>query len=235
MKRAGWVLGMLFLLIVCSPVSAEVSGYFEATADNNWQGAFVLHTPDGGVVAGVAQVALEYGGGFPLLPLVTTGCVVSTSCSEWNDTTMTFLSINLRGSAVLGTVGAVEWRTQGPRLIAGDPSPPVAVLGDVIGTISGYPFTGSYQDFLFNTTMSTTFVSVLGGQALHSIRFDFSDTVPPPWQKAYWDGHVWVDIGFPVPLGSDPYVAPAPIVVPTVPTVPTVPGKSWKAHLKKMD
>jgi len=211
MKR--WVL-VLMLLVCASPVRAELSGYFEATAANGWEGPFVVKLPEGSMVSGTAQVFLTYGANYNQLPLVTTGCVVGSGCTEWNDTTQTVLVINPRGSATLGTVGTMEWRTQGTQLMAGDPSQPVAVLGDIFGTVSGQTITGDIYDFDFNCTLSTTFVSVPGGQALYSIRFDFNDTIPPPMQQLYWDGTVWMNVGVPVPLGFDPYAPPVVIKTP---------------------
>ena len=69
----------IVLLLTTSAWAVPLTGFLEGTAASVWQGAFAVQLTDGTVVTGVGQMTLL--SNFSSLPLVTTGCTVSASCT----------------------------------------------------------------------------------------------------------------------------------------------------------
>jgi len=205
---------MLVLLPTTSAWALPLTGFLEGTAANNWQGAFAVQLTDGTIVTGTDQMTGVFTG-FPTLPLVTTGCSVSSSCvSVTNVNTSTTFTMNgvilfLTGTASLGSLGSLSFGSQSVWLLPGDPSPTVAVLAQATGTLGSDTLTSPPSAFAFNGTLTETFVSVAGGQALSSVRLDFADGTSPPTPQTLLQGNVFIDEGVPVALGT-PLGVPEP-------------------------
>jgi PEP-CTERM motif len=197
---------VLFVLLTAIPSWAvPVTGYLEATALSGWQGDFAVRLSDSTIVSGVQQMA----GGFTTLstlPLITTGCEFGTSCglvtnvSTSSTVTMSNLFLALEGSSTLGSLGTVSWGAQLVRLLPGDPSPTAAVLAIASGTLGGTTLAKSSFSFGFNSTLTTFYSAVNGGQRLSGLRLDFTDGIAPPTSRALLDQAPTVDgkPGFPV-------------------------------------
>lgn len=207
------LLVVLVLLLTTPAWAVPITGFLEGSVGTGWQGAYAVQLTDGTIKTGRDQVT--FGGDFSSLPLVTTGCTVSSSCvpvtnlSTSTNFTMSTLVLNLTGRASLGSLGSVSWGAQPVWLLPGNPSPTVAVLGQV----SGLGLTLPSSAFAFNGTLTETFISKAGGQALNSVRLDFSDGTPPPKSRALFSDHVFIDNGVPVALGTSFAAAPEPPTV----------------------
>lgn len=116
------------------------------------------------------------------------------------------------GTATLGSLGTLTWGAQPLWVLPGDPSPTVAVLTQVRGTLGGTNLTTPPSPFAFNGTLTAMFNSVPGGQALSSVRIDFSDGTQPPRSNTLRQGNAFFDIGVPVALGT-PLAVPEPSAV----------------------
>ena len=212
------LLVVLALLMTTPAWALPLTGFLEASADTGWQGAFAVRLTDGTVVNGLDQVTL--GSDFSSLPLVTSGCIVSPSCvAVTNFTTSTDFTMSVAvlfpdGTATLGSLGTLSWGTQPVWLLPGDPSPTVAVLAIANGTLGGTILTSSSFSFGFNSTLTASFISVAGGQALSSVRLDFTDGTPPPRSQTLGllGQCCLIDNGVPVALGT-------PLAVPEPPAV----------------
>lgn len=218
--RAIQLLLVILVLLVTTPTWATpLTGFIEGTAANGWQGAFAVQLTDGTVVTGVDQISGFPDHGFQSLPLVTEGCTVSSSCSAVTNlttgtvVTMTFLGLGLEGTANLGSLGTVSWSPQILRVLPGDPSPTAAVLAIASGTLGGTTLTPSTFSFGFNSTLTASFLSTAGGQALSSLRLDFISGTAPPTSRTLFDGTVFIDNGVPVALGT-PLTVPIPSSLP---------------------
>jgi hypothetical protein len=208
------LLAMFLLLLTATPALAvPVTGFLEGTAANGWQGTYAVQLSDGTTVSGVQQVV----GGFTslsTLPLVTTGCVFGPSCGLVTDVTtsttvtMSNLFLGLNGSTTLGNLGTVSWSPQIVRLLPGSPSPTAAVLG----ITSGMGLQPSTFSFGFNSTLTTFYSAVNGGQMLSGLRLDFRDGIAPPTSGTLRDqaprpdgtpgASLFVNNGVPVALGT---------------------------------
>ena len=215
----------LFVLLTATPTwSTPVTGYLEGTAADGWKGNFAVRLTDGTIVSGVEQMV----GGFtslPTLPLVTTGCVFGPSCGLVTDvstsTTVTMSNVFLAidGSAMLGSLGSVSWGSQVVRLLPGDPSPTAAVLS----ITTGLGLNPSTFSFGFNSTLTTFYKSVNGGQMLSGLRLDFTDGIPPSTSKSLRDqaptpdgtpgASLFVNNGVPVALGTPLAAVPEPSAI----------------------
>ena len=131
-------------------------------------------------------------GGFtalPTLPLTTTGCEFGSGCglvtnvSTSTTVTMSNLFLGLNGSSTLGSLGTVSWSPQLVRVLPGDPSPTAAVLA----VTSGLGLKPSTFSFGFNSTLTTFYSAVNGGQVLSALRLDFTDGIAPPTSKTLRD------------------------------------------------
>src|SRR5215472_19373316 len=88
------LLVILVLLLATPAWAVPLTGFLEGTAANGWQGAFAVQLTDGTIVTGTDQMTGVFTG-FPMLPLVTTGCSVSSSCvSVTNVNTSTTFTMN---------------------------------------------------------------------------------------------------------------------------------------------
>ena len=211
---------IILTLSVATPTWAvPLTGFLEATYDSGWQGAFAVQLTDGSVVTGVNQVSGLPDHNFQSLPLITEGCTISpgtncvsvTNVNTSSTVTMTFLALGLGGSSTLGNLGAVSWGAQPLILLPGDPSPTVAVLATTSGTLGGTTLTPSSFSFGFNSTLTASFISTGGGQALSSLRLDFTDGIAPPTSGSLRQGGtLFVDNGVPVALGTPLSVAAVP-------------------------
>ena len=186
--------------IVVPAAMTPLVGYVEATSDNVWQGTYAVRLPDGTVKTGVSQTTHILDG--VTLPIVTTGCEISSSCVVVNNFTMSATILNPEGTADLGSVGTLSWKTQPLWVLPGMPSPPAAVLVGVTGVLDGIPLTNSSSSFAFNGTLTATFSTVDGGQKLSAVRIDFAESPPPPQTSAYRQGPVFIDNGVPVAAGT---------------------------------
>lgn len=210
------LLVILVLLLTTPAWAVPVTGFLEGSADTGWQGAYAVQLMDGTVMTGVDQMTLL--GSFSSLPLTTVGCTVSPSCVAVNNLTtstvftMSGVILNLAGTATVGSLGTVSWAAQPFWVLPGDPSPTAAVLADVHGTLGGTTLTSPSSAFAFNGTLTSTFISVAGGQALSSLRLDFTDGIPPPTSRTLLQRPVFIDNGVPVALGT-------PLAVPLSSTV----------------
>ena len=198
---------MCIVLLLSTPAWAvPLTGFLEGSADTGWQGAFAVQLTDGTVVTGMDKMTLL--ASFSSLPLTTVECSVSPSCvavTNLNTSTVFTMSgviLNLAGTATLGSLGTVSWGAQPLWVLPGDPSPTVAVLADLTGTLGGTTLTGPSSAFAFNATLTASFISVAGGQALSSIRLDFTDGTPPPTSRTLMQGPVFIDNGVAVALGT---------------------------------
>lgn len=203
MKRLSGLLILILTGLLLSTGTAwafPVTGFFEARAVDGWGGVYAVQLSDGSVRNGA--MTMTTGVGYDPVPLVTTGCVLSTHCLRANGDTQTYLSLSLTGGATLADLGDVTWRTQPLRVMAGDPSPAVAVLGDLNGWLGADTLGSSYQDFTFNSTFTGIFEAVPGGQILSGIRVDFSTGNAPPVSRTFRDQYGWFNIGVPVALGT---------------------------------
>ena len=207
------ILVFLVLLLESQAWASPIIGYLEGTAANGWQGDYAVRLSDGTTVSGVQQMA----GGFttlPTLPLTTTGCEFGSGCALVTNVntsttfTMSFLGLVLNGSASLGSLGTVSWSPQIVRVLPGDPSPTAAVLG----ITSGLGLKPSTFSFGFNSTLTTFYSAVNGGQILSGLRLDFTDGIAPPTsgalreQVATLNGTpgvaLFINNGVPVALGT---------------------------------
>ena len=186
--------------IVVPAAMTPLVGYVEATSKNMWQGTYAVRLPDRTVKTGVSQTTHFFDG--VTLPIVTTGCEVSSSCVVVNDFTMSATILNPDGTADLGSVGTLSWKTQPLWVLPGMPSPPAAVLADVTGVLDGIPLTSPSSAFGFNGTFTATFSTVDGGQKLSAVRIDFAESPPPPKTSAFRQGTVFIDNGVPVAAGT---------------------------------
>jgi hypothetical protein len=218
-KARGLFLVPLVLLFNTSAWAIPLTGYLEGTASNGWLGAFAVQLTDGSIVTGVDQMSGFPDHGFQSLRLVTEGCTVSLGCVAVTNVTtatvmtMTFLGLGLGGSANLGSLGTVSWSPQILELFLGDPSPTAAVLAKATGTLGGTTLTPSTFSFGFNSTLTASFVSVAGGQALNSLRLDFTDGIAPPTSRNWISGCCFVNNGVPVALGTQLAVPePSPLL-----------------------
>jgi hypothetical protein len=208
----------MFVLILTTPAGAvPIIGYLEGTAANGWQGDFAVRLSDGTTVSGVQQMV----GGFTTLstlPLTTTGCDFGPGCtlvtnvSTSTTSTMSFRGLALEGSSSLGSLGPVSWGAQIVRLLPGEPSPTAAVLAIANGTIGGTTLTRSSFSFGFNSTLTTFYSAVNGGQILSGLRLDFTDGIAPPTSGALREqaprpdgtpgAALFINNGVPVALGT---------------------------------
>ncbi|HMS86082.1 MAG TPA: PEP-CTERM sorting domain-containing protein [Nitrospira sp.] len=212
-----YVTGFLFAALMFPlsvPASAlSLTGYIEGTAANGWQGTYAVQLPVGMVTTGTGQVSLL--STFSSIPLVTKGCAVSPSCVSVTNVatsdsfTMTNLTLHMGGTATLGSLGTLSWAAQPLWVLPGNPSQTVAVLTQVSGTLAGTNLTGPPSPFDFNGTLTARFNSVTGGQALNSVRIDFSDGTPPLRSNTLRQGNAFFDIGVPIALGT-PLAVPEP-------------------------
>jgi hypothetical protein len=213
------LLVILVLLLTTPAWAVPLTGFLEGTADNGWQGAFAVQLMDGTVMTGVDQMTLL--GSVSSLPLTTVGCTVSPSCVAVNNLTtstvftMSGVILNLAGTATVESLGTVSWGAQPFWVLPGDPSPTAAVLADVNGTLGGTTLTSPPSAFAFNGTLTSTFISVAGGQALSSLRLDFTDGIPPPTSRTLLQGPVFIDNGVPVALGTPLTTAPVSVPEPS--------------------
>jgi hypothetical protein len=200
----------ILLLLLATPASAvPTTGFLEGTAANGWQGAYAVQLSDGTVVNGAQQMI----GGFttlPTLPLTSSGCELgSGNCTLVSDVktstsfTMSFQGLALNGSATLGSLGTVSWSPQIVRLLPGDPSPTAAVLAST----SGLGLKPSTFSFGFNSTLTTFYSAVNGGQVLSGLRLDFTDGIEPPTSGRYLEQlststRLLINNGIPVSLGT---------------------------------
>jgi hypothetical protein len=211
----------LCLLLAAAPTwAAPIIGYLEGTAENGWGGNYAVQLADGSTVSGVQQMA----GGFttlPTLPLTTTGCPAGSSCvlvtnlTTSTSFTMSFLGLALDGSATLGSLGTLSWNPQIVRLLPGDPSPTAAVLANATG-LGLKPSTFSFG---FNSTLTTVYSAVNGGQKLSALRLDFTDGLAPLTSRKLLESgitpdgtpgaSVFINNGVPVALGT-PLTATVP-------------------------
>ena len=219
------LLVILVLLLATPAWAVPLTGFLEGTAANGWQGAFAVQLTDGTVVTGTDQMTGVFTS-FPTLPLTTTGCSVSPGCvlvtnlATSTSFTMSGVDLGLDGTASLGSLGSVSWGSQILRVLPGDPSPPVAVLGQVNGILGGTTLASPPSAFAFNGTLTETFVSVVGGQALNSVRLDFADGIAPPTLGTLLEQAVtpqgtlgfpvFIDNGVPVALGTPLAAIPEP-------------------------
>ena len=204
------------VLLLATPAWAvPLTGFLEGTAANGWQGNYAVQLTDGTVVTGVDQMTLL--GNFSSVPLTTEGCTVSPSCvavtnvATSTEFTMSVAVLNLTGTATLGSLGPVSWGVQPFWVLPGDPAPTAAVLATASGTLGGTTLTPSTFSFGFNSTLTTTFTSVAGGQALRSLRLDFIDGTAPPTSRMLLQGPVFIDNGVPIALGTPLPGAPASV------------------------
>jgi MYXO-CTERM domain-containing protein len=194
------------LLLAVQSWAVPVTGFLEGTAETGWQGQYAVRLLDGTVRTGVDQMTIL--SNFSLLPLTNVGCTVSPSCVAVTNvttsvtSTMSPLVLNIPGTANLGSLGTVSWEAQGVWLLPGNPSPTAAVLANVHGTLGGTTLTPSSFAFGFNGTLTSTFVPVTGGQALQSLRLDFTDGSPPPTSRTLQQGSIFINNGIPVSLGT---------------------------------
>lgn len=210
-KPHALLLVILVLLFTTSAWAVPLTGFLEGTASNGWQGAFAVQLTDGSVVTGVDQMTGIFTN-FPLLPLTTTGCTgcqTITNLITSTTFTMSGVILNLAGTATLESLGSVSWGAQPFRVLPGDPSPTAAVLAIASGTLGGTTLTPSSFSFGFNSTLTASFVSVVGGQTLSSLRLDFTDGTAPPTSRTLFDGTVFINNGVPVALGT-PLAVPEP-------------------------
>ena len=209
------ILVILVLLVTTPAWAVPLTGFIEGVADNGWQGAFSVQLADGTIVNGATQITGLLNS-FQSLPLVTTGCIASPNCNTVTNLvtsttfTMSVLVLNLSGSATLGNLGTVSWGTQPMWVLPGDPSPTLAVLANANGTLAGTTLTSSTFSFGFNGTLTSSFVSVVGGQALASLRLDFADGTAPPTSQTFRDGCCFLDNGVPIAFGTPLSVAAVP-------------------------
>lgn len=203
------------MLLLSTPAWAvPLTGYLEGTAANGWQGDFAVQLTDGSVVTGVNQMMLV--NSFSSLPLTIEGCAGCMSVTNLTTSTVFTMSgviLFPTVTSTLGSLGTVSWVTQPVWVLPGDPSPTVAVLAGVNGTLGGTTLTGSSL-FGFNSTLTSTFISTGGGQALSSLRLDFTDGTEPLHSHtlAATVGCCWMNDGVPVALGTPLAVAPVPTV-----------------------
>ena len=215
-----FVLVFFVPLLTTSVWAVPVTGFLEGTAANGWQGSFAVQLTEGSVVTGVHQITGLLNT-FQSLPVVTTGCTASPSCTTVTNLvtstnfTMTALALDLSGSSALGSLGSVSWGAQPVWVLPGDPSPTVAVLANAIGTLGGTTLRPSTFSFGFNSTLTSSFTSVPGGQALSSLRLDFTDGIAPPTSRTLLSGPVFINNGVPVALGT-------PLAVTSVPEPSTL-------------
>jgi hypothetical protein len=211
------LLVVLVLLLATPAWAVPIMGYLEGTAANGWQGNYVVQLSDSGIVSGAQQMT----GGFttlPTLPLTTTGCAFASNCSLVTNvststtTTMSFLGLGLNGSSTLGSLGTVAWSPQIVRVLPGNPSPTAAVLAVSSGTLGGTILTRSTFSFGFNSTLTTFYSAVNGGQILSGLRLDFTNGIAPPASRTLLEqgptpdgtpgGAVFINSGVPVALGT---------------------------------
>jgi hypothetical protein len=76
--------------------------------------------------------------------------------------------------------------------------------------LAGTTLTSSPFSFGFNGTLTSSFVSIVGGQALASLRLDFADGSAPPTSQTFRDGCCFLDNGVPIALGTPLSVAAVP-------------------------
>jgi hypothetical protein len=204
---------VLALFLSTPSWATPINGFLETTAESGWQGNYSVQLTDGTIVSGVNQVNGSFTG-ISALPLVTTGCVFGPGCglvtnvSTSTTVTMSSLGLALDGSTSLGSLGPLSWGSQIVRILPGDPSPTVAVLG----MTSGLGLTPSNFSFGFNSTLTAFFSSVSGGQTLSALRLDFADGIAPPTsgilreQAPTPDGtpgaSIFINNGVPVALGT---------------------------------
>jgi hypothetical protein len=217
-KLCAVLLVVLVLLMSTSAWAIPLTGFVEGTASNGWLGAFAVQLMDGTVTTGTSQIFGFPEHGFQSLPLTGEGCTPGTSgCyvvqNLLTSTTLTLLNthfLNLAGSATLGSLGSVSWGTQGIALFPGDPAPTAAALA----TVTGLGLTRSSFSFGFNGTLTASFASVNGGQALSALRVDFADATAPRTLRAFFDGTTFVNNGVPVALGTQLAVPePSPLLL----------------------
>jgi PEP-CTERM motif-containing protein len=190
-----FLLVILVLLLTTPAWAVPLTGYLEGTAASGWQGNFAVQLTDGTVVTGVDQITL--GASFSSLPLTT-------------------VILNLSGDAVLGSIGTVSWGAQPVWAFAGDTSPTAAVLAHVTGVLGGTPILDSSFAFGFNGTLTSTFLATSTGQALGSLRLDFtSGAVPPERSIPLVMNGVKINDGVPVALGTPLTTAPASVPEPS--------------------
>ena len=198
---AGGITGPVATIVVPAAVMPSLLvGYVEASSENAWQGTYAVRLPDRTVTTGASQTTHIFEG--VTLPIVTTGCELSSSCVAVNDFTMNAAVLFLGGTADLGSLGTVSWETQPVWVLPGDPSPPAAVLADVTGVLGGIHLTSPSSAFAFNGTLTAFFTSANGGQRLRAVRLDFAESPPPATSQTYRQGPVWIDNGVPVAAGT---------------------------------
>jgi hypothetical protein len=198
------VLVILVLLLTTPAWAVPLTGFLEGTAANGWQGGFAVQLTDGAVVTGVDQMS-SFLNSFSSLPLTTTGCTNCTTVTNLTTSTQFTMSgviLNLVGSATLGSLGTVSWGAQPFWVLPGDPASTAAVLANTSGTLGGTTLTPSTFSFGFNSTLTASFNSVTEGQALRSLRLDFTDGTAPPTSRTLLAGNVFIDNGVPVALGT---------------------------------
>ena len=210
------LLVLVVVLLTTSAWAVPLTGFLEGSATNGWQGDFAVRLSDGTMVSGVQQMV----GGFTTLstlPLATSGCVAGPGCVTVSNlatsTTLTMSNnriINLGGTASLGTLGSLSWGSQPLWTLPGDPSPTSAVLAIASGTVGGTTLRPSTFSFGFNSTLTASFVSVTGGQALSALRLDFTDGIAPPTSRTLLQGNVFINNGVPVALGTSLTAVPEP-------------------------
>lgn len=205
---------VLLFLLTTPAWAVPIIGYLEGSAGNGWRGDYAVQLTDGTIKTGMDQMTL--GNSFSSLPLVTTGCTISPSCvTVTNLITSTNFTMSVAvlfpgGTATLGSLGSVSFGTQPVWVLPGNPSPTAAVLAAVNGTLGSATLTSPPSAFGFNGTLTSTFVSVAGGQALRSLRLDFTDGIPPPKSRALLQGNVFINNGVPVALGTPLGSVPIP-------------------------
>jgi hypothetical protein len=228
---------LLFVLLVLfhttSAWAVPIMGYLEGTAANGWQGAYGVQLADGTVVTGVNQISGFPDHGFQSLPLVTSpcsapaNCVTVTNLTTSTDFTMSTLVLGLQGSSTLGTLGTVSWGAQSFWMLPGDPSPTAAVLATTRGTLGGTTLRPSTFSFGFNSTLTASFVSVTGGQALSSLRLDFTDGTAPPIARTLISGCCLMNSGIPVALGTPLSANSVPLPSSLLPMTLGLAGLFW--------
>jgi hypothetical protein len=229
---------LLVLLVLVHTTSASalpIMGYLEGTAASGWQGTYGVQLTDGSFVTGVNQISGFPDHGFQSLPLTIGGCTTGTSGCRTIQNLVTSTSLtmsnlhvlNLAASTTLGSLGSVSWGTQGIWLLPGDPAPTAAVLAIANGTLGGTTLTRSTFSFGFNSTLTASFVSVTGGQALSSLRLDFTDGTAPPTSRTFSDGTVFINNGLPVALGTPLSAQSVPLSSTLLPMTLGLAGLFW--------
>ena len=83
------------------------------------------------------------------------------------------------------------------------------------GETGRYTKAFDFLSFGFNSTLTSSFTSVQGGQALCSLRLDFTDGIAPPTSRNLLAGPVFINNGVPVALGT-------PVAVTSIPEPSTL-------------